>query len=179
MIPSCCTVGIYMNETSVSGRRAVMLSTGLMEILTAWSHDSFCFNFCIHTLIWAFRSLSSVASSSMQAMMTIFFRSSTNNWLTWVKMLRRLWKTGRTGYCGNRVPYFDGNPAHQLIAFCLKHIPGLLIMRVPPVILHLNQKQLSVIMNTQKVHRFGRLQGIAYLLCAKCSSYLTTVHWGD
>ncbi len=85
LIPSCCTVGIYMNETSVSGRRAVMLSTGLMEILTAWSHDSFCFNFCIHTLIWAFRSLSSVASSSMQAMMTIFFRSSTNNWLTWVK----------------------------------------------------------------------------------------------
>lgn len=168
-----------MNETSVSGRRAVMLSTGLMEILTAWSHDSFCFNFCIHTLIWAFRSLSSVASSSMQAMMTIFFRSSTNNWLTWVKMLRHLWKTGRTDYCGNRVPYFDGNPAHQLIAFCLKHIPGLLIMRVPPVILHLNQKQLSVIMNTQKVHRFGRLQGIAYLLCAKCSSYLTTVHWGD
>lgn len=85
LIPSCCMVGIYMNETSVSGRRAVMLSTGLMEILTAWSHDSFCFNFCIHTLIWALRSLSSVASSSMQAMMTIFFRSSTNNWLTWVK----------------------------------------------------------------------------------------------
>lgn len=73
LIPSCCMVGIYMNETSVSGRRAVMLSTGLMEILTAWSHDSFCFNFCIHTLIWALRSLSSVASSSMQAMMTILF----------------------------------------------------------------------------------------------------------
>ena len=56
-------------------------------------------------------------------------------------------KTGRTDNCGNRVPYFDGNPAHQLIAFCLKNIPGLLIVRVPPIILHLNQKQLSIIMN--------------------------------
>ena len=34
---------------------------------------------------------------------------------------------------------------------------------MPPVILHLDQKQLSVIVNALEVHRLGRLQGIAYL----------------